>query len=175
MPGDWGVSVDVIENICQYMFVSGKYYLYLELNAIIMENNIPIHLQEIILGSSEPRISKQISKLREDGKIRKIAARIYTSNLIDPVEDIIKRNLFLILGKLYPGALLSHRSAFEFQPTSTGHIFLTYSYTKNIKIPGVVLCFLEGTKPIDGDNTISGELYVSQKARAFLENLQSIL
>jgi len=138
-----------------------------------MENILPIHLQEVIFSSPESKISKQLTKLREEGKIKKIAARIYTSNLIEPAEDIIKRNLFIIVGKLYPNALLSHRSAFEFQPTKTGQLYLTYSYTKNVKLPGVTLCFLEGSKPIEGDNVISGELHVSQKARAFLENLQA--
>lgn len=138
-----------------------------------MENFIPIQLQEIIFSSSDPKINKQISKLRAESKIKKIAARIYTSNLTDSAEDIIKRNLFIILGKLYPGALLSHRSAFEFQPTKDDNIYITYSYTKNVKLPGVTLCFIEGSKHIDGDNAISGELYVSQKPRAFLENLQT--
>lgn len=78
----------------------------------------------------------------------------------------------MVLGKLYPGALLSHRSAFEFQPTGEGHIFLTYSYTKKVNLPGTTLRFLKGHKPVKGDNAISGELYASQKARAFLENLQ---
>lgn len=50
---------------------------------------------------------------------------------------------------------------------------MTYSYTKNVRLPGVTLCFLEGSKPIAGDNAISGDLYVSQKSRAFLENLQA--
>lgn len=138
-----------------------------------MENILPIHLQEIIFGSPDSKISKQISKLLEEGKIRKIAPRVYSSNLTDSVENIVRRNLFQILGKLYPGAVLSHRSAFEFQPTKTGQIYLTYSYTKNIKLPGITLSFLEGSKPIEGDNPISGDLYVSQKSRALLENLQS--
>ena len=122
--------------------------------------------------SSEPRIAKQISRLEREGKIRKISPRIYSSNLTDTVEEIIKRNLFRILGKLYPGALLSHRSAFEFQPTKAGHIFLTYTYTKKINLPGITLRFLQGHIPINGDNVLSGELFVSQKPRAFLENLQ---
>jgi hypothetical protein len=137
-----------------------------------MENILPIHLQEIIFGSSESSISKQISRMEKEGKIRKIAPRIYSSNLDEPVDEIIRRNLLRILGNLYPGVLLSHRSAFEFQPTKAGHIFLTYTYTKKLTLPGITLRFLEGHKPIDGDNAISGELFVSQKARAFLENLQ---
>jgi hypothetical protein len=137
-----------------------------------MENVLPIHLQEIILSSSNPARSAQISKLEKEGKLRKIAARIYTSNLDDTPEEIIRRNIFFILGKLYSGALLSHRSALEFKPTETGNLFITYTYTKKIKLPGITLRFLEGHGPIEGDNPLSGELYASQIERALLENLQ---
>ncbi len=137
-----------------------------------MENNLPLHLQEVICSSQDPKISNQLKKLIKSGAIRKIAPRIYSSNLDEPVEGIIRRNLFQILGNLYPGTVLSHRSAFEFQPTKTGQIFLTTSYTKKISLPGITLQFLAGHPPIDGDNKFSGELFVSQKARAFLENLQ---
>jgi len=138
-----------------------------------MENILSIHLQEIIFSSSDQKISKQISKLEKNGKIRKIAQRIYSSNLIDLPEAIIRRNLFIVLGKLYPGAILSHRSAFEFEPTNEGHIFLTYSYTKKVNLAGIIIRFLEGHKALPGDNLISGGLFASQRARAFLENLQA--
>jgi len=137
-----------------------------------MEKILPIHLQEVIFSSSDQKISRQISKLAKSGTIRKITSRIYTPNFSESAEVIIRRNLFTILGKLYPGALLSHRSALEFKPTSTGNIFLTYSYTKKIKLPGVTLRILEGPGPIDGDNQFTEGLYVSHQERALLENLQ---
>lgn len=137
-----------------------------------MENILPIHLQEVIFSSSDKNLSKQISKLEKAGEIRKIAPRIYTSNFIDEPEVIISKNIFAILGKLYPNSVLSHRSALEFEPTSAGHIFVTYTYTKKIKLPGITIRFMKGSGPIDGDNSFSGELFVSQQARAFLENLQ---
>jgi Fic family protein len=137
-----------------------------------MENNIPIHLQEIIFGSSDSSISKKISKFEKEGVIRKIAPRIYTSNLSESPEEIIRRNIFSILGNLYPGAVLSHRSAFEFKPTSTGILLVTYKYTKKIKLPGIVISFQKGYGPIEGDTSFTGELFVSQMPRAFLENLQ---
>lgn len=133
---------------------------------------MPIHLQEVVLSSSDPVQSAQISKLEKAGKLKKIAPRIYTSNLEDNPEDIIRRNIFFILGKLYPGALLSHRSALEFKPTTTNLLFITYSYTKKIQLPGLTLRFLEGHGPVAGDNPFSGELYASQLERALLENLQ---
>lgn len=137
-----------------------------------MEKNLPIHIQEIIFSSSNKSLSKQISKLEKSGEIKKIAPRIYTSNLVDNPEEIIKRNIFKIIGTQYPNSLLSHRSAFEFKPTAAGHIFVTYKYTKKIKLPGITIRFLEGNGPIDGDNPFSEELFASQQERAFLENLQ---
>jgi fido (protein-threonine AMPylation protein) len=137
-----------------------------------MENIIPIHLQEIIFSSSESKVSKLISKLESEQKIRKIAPRIYSSNFSDEPSEIIRRNLFLILGKLYPGALLSHRTALEFKPTKTGLIFVTYTYSKKLDLPGVTIRFIKGSGPILGDNPLNGELYVSQLERALLENLE---
>lgn len=138
-----------------------------------MEKKLPPHLQEVLFGSQDPKISNQLSKLLKAGAIRKIAPRIYSSNLTEPAEAIIRRNIFQILGNLYPGTILSHRSAFEFQPTKTGQLFITTSYTKKVKLPGITFQFLEGVAPIEGDNKFVGELFVSQKARAFLENLQT--
>lgn len=138
-----------------------------------MEKNIPIHLQEIIFSSSDSATSQQISKLEKEGTIRKLANRVYTSNLEDTPEDITRRNLFHILGHLYPGALLSHRSAFEFAPTATGQIFLTYTYTRKAQLPGITVRLLAGNKPIKGDTIFSGELHLSQRERALLENMES--
>jgi hypothetical protein len=137
-----------------------------------MEKNILSHLQEVLFSSSDQRVSRQVSKLERQGRIRKIAPRVYSSNLTDTPEEIIRRNLIYILGRLYPGAVLSHRSAIEMQPTEEGHIFITHSYTKKIPLPGVVLRFLEGYGPIEGDLLLSGGLYASQNERALLENLQ---
>lgn len=136
-----------------------------------MEKNV--RLQEIIYGSSDSITSRRISKWEDEGSIRKIAARIYTSNFEDAPESIIRRNLFPILGHLYPGAVLSHRSAFEFAPTSSNQIFVTYKYTKKVELPGITIRFLEGPQAIEGVTCFSGELMVSQRERAFLENLQT--
>ncbi len=131
-----------------------------------------MRLPEIIFSSSQASVSKQLSKLAKEGMIKKIAPRLYTSNLDESPEVVVRRNLFAILGHLYPGAVLSHRSALEFKPTATGQLFLTYKYTRKAVLPGLTLRLLEGNGPIDNDNPVSGELYASQRERAFLENLQ---
>lgn len=137
-----------------------------------MEKTIPLHLQDLIFSSSDTALSAKISKLEKEGKIKKIAPRIYTGKINEDPEKIIRGNIFSILGRQYSGAVLSHRSAFEFKPTDTGNIFLTYTYTKKIQLPGITLRILEGHGAVQGDNKFFGELYVSQPARAFLENMQ---
>jgi hypothetical protein len=132
----------------------------------------PSKVQEVIFASSDKAESRRITTLIKKGEIRKIAPRIYTSNFSDEPAAIIKRNWFHILSGLYPEALLSHRSALEFVPTPHGHIFLTYTYTENVQLPGLTIHFLKGPSKIDGDNAFFGNLHASQEARAFLENLQ---
>ena len=138
-----------------------------------MEKKAPhLHLQEIIYGSPDSVTSRRLSRWENEGLIRKIASRLYTSNFEDTPANIIRRNIFPILGNLYPGAVLSHRSAFEFTPTANSQIFVTYKYTKKVELPGITIRFIEGSKAIEGDTSFSGKLMVSQRERAFLENLQ---
>ena len=139
-------------------------------NPVIMEKDIPLHLQEIIF--TDKAISRQIVKWEKQGQIKKIAPRIYSGKLDISPETLIQRNLFLILGRHYPKAVISHRSALELKPTETNDFFLTYTYTKKISWPGVTLRLLEGKGPIEGDRLFMGELYLAQQARAYLENLQ---
>ena len=129
-------------------------------------------LPELIFGTSDKKETLLISKLLKGGFIKKIAPRIYTSNLEENPENIISRNILFILGKLHPGALLSHRSAIEFKPTDLGHIFVTHSYTKKIRLPGIIVRFIEGKGPQPGDIKLNGLLYSSSLERALLENMQ---
>lgn len=139
---------------------------------IIMKKNPPIYLSEILFATTDKAESRALSKMLKEGVIRKIAPRIYTSNLTDSPENIVKRNLFTILGRLFPGAVISHRSAFEFRPTPSGHIFLTYSYSRNISLPGITVHLLEGKGGMPEDRPFIEGLYLSREERAFLENLQ---
>jgi len=129
-------------------------------------------MSEIIFASSDSKEAYKISKLLRDNKIKKIAPRLYTINFDEEPPEIIRRNILDIIGNLYPGALLSHRSAFEFKPTSTNQLFVTHSYTKKVKLPGVTINFLKGKGPVDGDNKFVADLFISSKERAFLENLR---
>ena len=97
-------------------------------------------LKEIIFASDVPAESRMISYKEKQGNLRKIAPRIYTTNMIDSPESIVRRNLIDILAWRLPGCVLSHRSAFLLRPTELGNLFITYKFTKRITdIPGITL------------------------------------
>lgn len=58
-------------------------------------------------------------------------------------------------------------------PTASGHIYLTYTYTDNIEIPGLILHFLKGPAALEDDELFFGNTRASSLVRAYLENLQS--
>lgn len=127
---------------------------------------------EIIFGSSDPNISRVISKKEKNGELRKVAPRIYTTNLVDSLENIVRRNLMDILVYRYPDALISHRSAKEMRPTATGDFFLTYSTSRRVTdLPGIILNFIKGPKASSRDIPFMG-MHISGEYRYMLENMQ---
>ncbi len=129
-------------------------------------------LQEIIIGSNER--NKEIQSLIKQKLIRKIAPRLYTSVLDETPEKTVGRNWYRVVSELYPDSMLSHRSALERRPTVGGHLYLTYTYTDNIDLPGLRLHFLKGPAALEpGDAPFFGNLRASGLARAYLENLQT--
>ncbi len=136
-----------------------------------MAVDIDIH-KEIIFGSSDPNVSRMLSKKEKDGELRKIAPRIYTSNLVDSPENIVRRNLMDILAHRYPDALISHRSAKEMRPTASGDFFLTNSTTRRVTdLPGIILNFVKGPKATTHDIPFMG-MHISGEHRYMLENMQ---
>lgn len=129
--------------------------------------------KEIIFASSDPNISRQISALEKEGILKKIAPRLYTSNTIDSVENIIKRNIIDILVWRYPNAVISHRSAKEMRPTPSGDFFLTTKQNKKITdLPGITINLLKGPAACEDDMPYNG-LYIAGEYRWMLENMQS--
>ncbi len=130
--------------------------------------NIP----EIIMASVDKAASAQRTAMLKSGTLRKIASKIYTTNMADAPDAIVRRNLFFILGQLYPNAVVSHRSAFELKPTEAGDIYLTYTYTKNHSLPGVKIHLIKGPMGTEHDMPFIENLYISSSERRTLENLQ---
>jgi hypothetical protein len=129
-------------------------------------------MSEIVFASSNPQESRRISQRVKAGELRLLRPRVYTSNLKDEPAQVVRRNLALMLGRLYPDALISHRSALEGGGLTGPDIYLTYRYTKKVSWPGVTVHLLAGPKPLESDRPHLGKLRLSSRPRALLENMQ---
>ena len=135
-----------------------------------MEKNLQ-PLNEVIVGSADPGVAKLLNRLKHEGRVVRLAPRLYTTNLTDTPERVVRRNLWTIVGKLWPGARLSHRTAFEYAPHE-GHVFLGYKYTRKVSLPGVTVHFILTPESLPSDYPFMEGLGVSSRARALLENLE---
>ena len=128
-------------------------------------------LNEIIVGTAQPETAKLLSRLKREGRVLRLAPRIYTINLTDSAENIIRRNLWTIIGRLWPGARLCCRTALEYAPHE-GHVFLAYKYTRKILLPGLTVHLLSTPDSLPSDYPFLDGLKVSSHARALIENLE---
>ncbi|MDR1898312.1 MAG: hypothetical protein LBR10_16165 [Prevotellaceae bacterium] len=130
--------------------------------------------KEIVFASSEATVSRRISQLEKSGKLRKLAPRIYTTNLQDSPEHIIRRNLIDVLAWRLPEAVISHRSAHELRPTETNDFFITHTFNRKITdIPGITLNVMKGKPALENDIPFGTlPIHISSECRWILEVMQ---
>jgi len=117
-------------------------------------------------------ISREVSRAAKTGKLRKLASRLYTRNLTDRPEAIVRRNLWNIVAGYFPGALIADRTALENAPASDGSVCLVTKSGRDIKLPGHVLRPRRGPGPQPTDRQFIAGLFLSSTARAYLENMR---
>lgn len=107
----------------------------------------------------------------KERQIRRIRRGLYTTNLSDPLEVVVKRNLWPIVALLAPGGVISHRTALEGRPSPSNVVVITGDYRRTIEIPGLTLRQLKGPARLDGDAPFIDGLFMSSRARYYLECL----
>ena len=88
---------------------------------------------------STRELSATVSRMSKAGQARKIGPKLYTRNMKEADEAIVRRNLWPVVAMLMSGAVVSHRTAFENQPAPDGSVFLSGRYPRQIRLPGIVL------------------------------------
>ncbi len=128
-------------------------------------------LPEIVFATSDPGESRRLGQWQKAGLIRPIVPRAYTSNLTDSLDRIVRRNIWILVSRLFPGALISHRTAIEHTISPANNLYLTSSSRRTYRWPGVTLRFAIGHPPLETDHLYYDTLHVSSLERACLENL----
>lgn len=126
---------------------------------------------EIFLSSRD--VSLDISRAVKRGELRKLHGRLYTRNLRDPLDAIVRRNLWTVVGLLFPGTVISHRTALEMRPTERGTLFLSGPYDRRVVLPGLRVRQIKGAGPLEGDMNYVHSLHIASPARAYLEVLKT--
>jgi Fic/DOC family protein len=118
-------------------------------------------------------ISAALQRAVKAGKARKLAGRLYTRNLEEPLEQIARRNWQAIAAHYFPEAVVVDRSALEAKPAADGSLFLdagpSYAGRRPAKVPGLKLRPRKGPGPAAGDMPYM-DIYIASRARAMLEN-----
>ncbi|MCE5293296.1 MAG: Fic family protein [Chlamydiales bacterium] len=133
--------------------------------ALTLEN-----LPEVFVSSSElaPLVTRELKR----GRLRKLASRLYTKNLTELPEKLVKRHLWPIIASFFPGALIADRTAIENAPAADGSIFLISDKKGILKLPGITVKPRKGVKLLEGDMPFINGLHLPSQARAYLENMQ---
>lgn len=121
---------------------------------------------------SNTAISRRVSRAVKAGKLRRLASRLYTRNLVDPPEVVVKRNVWDIVAGYFPGALVADRTALEAVPAADGSVCLISNSGRNVMLPGHVLRPRRGAMRLETDSPFMGGLFFSSTARAYVENMR---
>jgi Fic/DOC family len=129
-------------------------------------------LPPVLLPGATAATRRWMAGLVASGRIRKVGPRLYASVPDRQVAAAVRASWSTIVAGLFPRALLSHRSALEFTPTTEGEIFLTSNTNRVVAYPGLRLRFLRGPGPQPDDPPFL-TFHTSSLARALLENLSA--
>lgn len=133
----------------------------------------PLGTGEVFLGREVPAAS--LSRAESAGRVRRLTRGLYTTNTIDPPEDVTRRNHWRIVGLLFPGSVLSDRSALTGgEPDPAGNVFLVSPTVgergRTVSLPGRTLYVRRGSGGVQGDAPLPGGIHLAGTPRALLEN-----
>ena len=126
-------------------------------------------LPEVFGAAAVPRSTVFDAVAR--GEVRRLARGLYTRNLIDSPELVLRRNLYDVVAAVYPSAVISDRSArLGARPTDDGSLFLVHERIADAVLPGLTLRPRRGPAAVEGDLPLPAGLHMSSVPRALLEN-----
>lgn len=129
-----------------------------------------------IAPPDDPAAARRLQRAALNGTLLRVAERIYIDNQ-PPAETSlsVRRHWQEIAGALYPGAVVSHLSAFHGGVTSDGLLTLSHptQFNRTRRLPGGLhIVLMRGPAPLPGDIALgTAGLFWPSRARMLLENL----
>lgn len=127
-------------------------------------------LPEVSLSTEET--ASAVSRLVRRGELRKIGPRLYTTRVDDNPADVVRENIWPLVGLYVPGGVVGYRTAIEGKPTPSGTVFLSGHRLRRIDLDGLKIRVVSGSGALEGDMPFIGGLFHASRARAMLEVLR---
>jgi hypothetical protein len=121
---------------------------------------------------SDAAVSKAVSAAVARGRLKKLASRLYTRNLDEAPEQLVRRHWYYLVASYFPDALITDRTALENQPAADGSVCLISDKKRDVVLPGLVFRPRKGTGPLASDRPFIGGARLASPARGWLENLR---
>ncbi len=136
-------------------------------------------LKRDFLLPGEPEIFRStdhaaVSRATARGELRRIARGLYTTNLDEPVAQLVRRRWLEVASIYFPGSVIVDRSAVDGRPADDGSLFLdTGTQRPSPKdLPGLALRPRSGPGPLPSDMPF-GPLHRSSQARTAIDNVRA--
>ena len=115
-----------------------------------------------------------LARAVQEGRIRKLAPKVYSADLVSLPSEIIVENRWRVLARVLPGAVIADRSAAEDGRVVSGRLFVVSELPrKSIRLPGLEIRVRPGNPieaPVPDLLWVEG-LRMSSPARTLLDNL----
>ena len=115
-----------------------------------------------------------LSRAVASGRIRRLAPRLYTADLLNDPAEIVVGNRWRILGRMLPGAVIADRSAAQNGSVSEGVLFVVAEGNRKVvRLPGMEIRIRPGgplAEPFE-DLPWPDGLHMSSPARTLVDNL----
>lgn len=138
-------------------------------NSLAEEHDV---LPPILFPAANSTDRRRLAQLKAAGRIRLAGPRLYVSVPQDQTATVVRQAWSTIVARLFPDALITHRTALDFVPSPAGEVFITGKSNRAIQYPGLTLKFIRGPGPLPDDPKFL-TIRSSSLPRALLENLSA--
>lgn len=127
--------------------------------------------------STSKKEAQRLSNLFHQKKLRRLYQGIYSDDLQSPANKVVREKWMQVVSYIVPKSIISFRTAFDLKPTYYNNddyiVFVTSSYVKTIKLPGLIIKVLKGNSDSYFEQIIPN-LARSTLPRLLLENLSIV-
>jgi fido (protein-threonine AMPylation protein) len=103
------------------------------------------------------------------GELMRLARGVYSTEVDADPSDVVRRAWREIVGRRFPDAVVTDRSAVWAQPND-GYLFIASARDGSLELPGLVVVSRKGPGAIEGDIAMGGGVHLASRPRALLDN-----